>query len=117
MKLLTALALFPLVACSSETQTAEAPRAKATGEMLFESQNCKTCHGSQGVGLPGMGPKLQGVAELWTVETLSEYLADPEAYAQKDPRLAHDTKYRMKMPKSGLRPDARERLAEYVLGL
>ena len=117
MKLLQALALTALVACSAETETTDAPRSKATGEMLFESQNCQTCHGPRGVGLPGMGPKLQGVAELWTVETMSEYLADPEAYAQKDPRLAHDSKYRMKMPKSGLRPDARQRLAEYVLGL
>lgn len=117
MKLFQLLGLASLAACSGETGGAEPPRSQATGEMLYETQSCKTCHGSGGVGLPGMGPKLQGIGELWTVETLAEYLADPEAYAQKDPRLAHDAKYRMKMPKSGLGQDALERLANHVLSL
>ena len=110
--------LLALCACSSDSNpTSKSSGAALDGEQLYSGQNCKICHGPGGQGLPGMGPALRDIDELWTVDKMAEYLGNPAEYAKKDPRLAHDSKYRMKMPNSALSLEARKVLAEYVIGL
>jgi mono/diheme cytochrome c family protein len=65
--------------------------ANARGADVFKSQACSTCHGPDGAGTP-FGPPLQGTKGFWTREKLVEYLKNPAAYTEKDPRLSAQAK-------------------------
>lgn len=91
--------------------------AASTGAQLYASQNCTTCHKTDGSG-NAFGPGLQQAGEFWTRESLSAYLADPVGTVAKDPRLtALSRNYSMKMPPvRGLSEEQRLQLADHVLG-
>ena len=74
-----------------------------TGESLFATQSCVTCHRKDGGG-NNFGPSLRGTAEYWTREKLAAYLADPQSVVAKDTRLlALSRNYNMQMPPVRLR--------------
>jgi mono/diheme cytochrome c family protein len=117
-----ALRLAPLVlllalACAA-CGGGEAPEGgEPTGEQLFSTQNCVTCHRADGSG-NAFGPALGQVEEYWTREALAQYLADPPSHVAKDPRLtALSRNYRMQMPPVKLSEQRRLLLADHVLGL
>ncbi|MCB9897062.1 MAG: cytochrome c [Planctomycetes bacterium] len=115
---LGALARLPVLAgllagagCSS---TSDLPPDVQTGAELYVSQSCALCHGADGrSAFWRPGPDLVPSLDAWTVDALAEYLADPAAWAARDPRLDDDG-----MPGfPQLSVDERERLARFVLSL
>lgn len=90
-----------------------------SGRELFQLQGCVLCHGKEGEGT-ALGPVLHGASAHWTKATLVEYLRDPHAWQQKDPRLkANLEKFRTQpMPKYDmLEQEQLEKIADHVLGL
>jgi len=74
---------------SEETEPAEpviSAEMIAVGKTIFEDWECATCHGDDREGTEG-GPPLTGLAAHWTVETLAQYVTDPEVFVEKDARL------------------------------
>jgi len=111
---LAALAACSALAGSCSEPARERSAANATGAEVFRV-NCAACHGPQGEGSSmGLGPRLVGLAEHWTVERLVEYVDDPAAFAAKDPRLGQRP-----MPAIARSVSAADRraLAEHVLRL
>lgn len=85
---------------------------------MFRLQGCVTCHGDAGQGT-ALAPRITGAKVSWTRETMIEYLADPQAYAQKDARIAAQAgRYSLPMSRYGmLTPEERGKLADFVLAL
>lgn len=85
----------------------------------YTQAKCNGCHGAEGGG--GMlGPSLQGIAEHWTVDDLSAFIANPAPFVAERPRLKEMLEVDYKMPmtaNSTLTEDERRALAEWVLGL
>lgn len=107
-----AIGCLSLAACSADSG---APR---TGEQLYQDQNCVQCHGPTGQGT-NLGPSLHDKKSYWNRDQLARFLADPQAYAAKDPRLSEQGKqYLMPMVKFlTLTEEERLRVADYVLSL
>ncbi len=114
--LLPVLMLSMAVACNQNPE----PQARDVqeGAALFVSRNCITCHGPEGEGGVA-GPELTDLAEYYTVETMIEYLNDPDAAVQKDERLRERAEgFGALMPRYNYLPqNEREKLAIYVLSL
>ncbi|MCP3915011.1 MAG: cytochrome c [bacterium] len=111
MPLLPRIALLALfvAACSME----DAPVADRDADALYGTY-CKSCHGGDGRGSMGLGSSFAGVAKHWNEEKLLTYIADPEAYAAKDPRLGT----RPMAPISGdVPPEARKKIVQHTLSL
>lgn len=86
------------------------------GERLFRLENCGICHGETGQGGPN-GPTLRDLARHWTAERLVRFLADPDSFRTRDPRLealSNAASNRM-TPFAHLSEERRRRLAEYLL--
>jgi mono/diheme cytochrome c family protein len=114
MRAPTALLLFLLAsACGPD-----APSGPAGGAELYRQQGCATCHGAAGEGAI-TGPDIRGAAARWGRDDLAAFLADPEAFVAKDPRLAQQKKkYMMPMQSFGnLPPEQRLAIADHVLSL
>ena len=111
---LATLALAPGAACSSRID----PPPGASGEDIYALQNCANCHGERGEG-KSLGPPLRDLAASWTVADLGRYLARPEDFIERDPRLrALDAEYTSEMnPYDNLTDDERRVLAEWLLEL
>lgn len=111
------LGLAGLVLALAACGGSDKPSGPPTGQSLFATQSCVTCHRKDGGG-NNFGPSLRGAAENWTREKLAAYLADPQAVVAKDPRLtALSRNYNMQMPPVRLSEELRLMLADYVLGL
>ena len=76
-------ALVLAAGCSTRRQ----PPPGASGDVIFELQNCANCHGPAREGTR-LGPPLAGLTAHWTREPLAEYLADPRAMVAREARLA-----------------------------
>ena len=104
--------LFAIAACGGDK-----PSGPPTGESLFATQSCVTCHRADGGGNK-FGPSLLGTPENWTREKIAAYLADPQGTVAKDARLmALSRNYSMQMPPVRLSEEHRLMLADYVLEL
>jgi cytochrome c553 len=92
------------------------PRSAAAAEALFRDWACGICHGDDRLGTE-MAPPLIGLAEHWTVASLAEYLLDPQAVQERDPRLkAMQREYPgMIMPSYDHPEDERRALATWLL--
>jgi mono/diheme cytochrome c family protein len=92
--------------------------ASAKGGEIYRSQACATCHGQEGAGT-SFGPTLHGKKGFWTRAALVEYLKDPAAYSQKDPRLsAQAKKFTLPMQRfDKLSPEDLEAVADHVLAM
>jgi len=105
--------LLALAACSGSDK----PSGPPTGESLFATQSCVTCHRADGGG-NRFGPSLRGASKNWTRESMAAYLADPQGTVAKDPRLSVLSRnYNMPMPPAQLSEEMRLMLADYVLAL
>lgn len=93
-----------------------APPPGASGAEIYDLQNCANCHGDEREG-KSLGPSLAGLAQHWTRETLVEYLADPQGFVERDPRLrARSEEYSGKMdPYDNLTLEQRGVLADWLL--
>jgi mono/diheme cytochrome c family protein len=63
------------------------PPPGATGAEIYVYQNCANCHGENGEGR-SQGPALAGLASSWELDALVGFLADPDPFVERDPRLA-----------------------------
>lgn len=90
--------------------------SKPPGYHVFVAAGCVRCHGANRAGTPE-GPPLKGLRHTWTADQIVEYLADPAAYVQKEPRLQELVKrYKTPMPSFvTLDEPTRRQLAEYLL--
>jgi mono/diheme cytochrome c family protein len=104
------------VACNPNAEPQ--PKDVQEGAALFISKNCVTCHGPEGAGGVA-GPALMDLSEYYTVESLAEYLSDPDAAMQRDERLRERAEgFGALMPKYSYLPiEDRRKLAMYVLSL
>jgi cytochrome c2 len=111
------LGLVGLALALSACGGSDRPSGPPTGESLFATQSCVTCHRTDGGG-NNFGPSLRGTAEYWTREKLAAYLADPQGVVAKDARLmALSRNYNMQMPPVRLGEADRLLLADHVLVL
>ena len=104
----------PLGGCLLPTQ----PPPGASGAEIYALQLCANCHGPAGEGQT-QGPPLRDLGALWTREELADFLADTEAWEQRDPRLgrlAEEYSGDMK-PYDNLSLEERLRLADYLLAM
>ena len=77
-----AVALLTLVACG-----AGGPEA-GSAEALYVDLGCAKCHGDERQGQRS-GPPLNALADRWQEESLVEYLTDPKAVMEVNPRLKY----------------------------
>lgn len=86
-----------------------------TGRDTVHGSFCVQCHGDDLNGTT-TGPPLQNLARHWTEESLAEYLRDPSAAIEKNPRLQrlHD-RYQTLMPTFDMDEETRRGIARYLL--
>ena len=106
----SAIAIFALAACD-----AGGP-APGTPEALYVDLGCAKCHGEDRQGKKS-GPPLIALADHWREESLLEYMADPKAYMESNPRLKYMAEgFPIMMPAY---PDTSEedlrKLAQFIL--
>ena len=77
-----AVAVLVLAACG-----ASGP-APGTPEALYVDLGCAKCHGENREGQKS-GPPLIALADHWQEESLLEYMADPKAFMEENPRLKY----------------------------
>lgn len=102
-----------LAACSTRTP----PPPGATGDLIYELQNCANCHGVDGEGT-SRGPALANLPEHWTAERLAGFLEAPDGFLERDERLrALEKAYPGKMSRyDNLDLEQRTTLASWLLG-
>jgi len=105
-----ALAIFVIAACS-----ASGP-APGTPEALYIDLGCAKCHGGNREGQRS-GPPLIKIIDHWNEETLLEYLRDPKAFVESNPRLSYlDEQYPIAMPAySETNEEDLRKLAQFIL--
>lgn len=111
------LSLILLVGCGQKEQKMDDPML-AEGRRAFTDRGCITCHGTQAEGTR-MGPALKDLSRYYDEARLIEYLRDPDAMIEEDPRLdAQSEDYVGMMPRFDyLSPEELEALARYTLSL
>ena len=95
------------------------PEAVDAAKAIYRKAACFGCHGHEAKGAMA-GPTLSGLEAHWTAEDLSEFIADPAAWAADDERLTELAgKFAMPMarPMVPLTPAERLQLAEWLLTL
>jgi len=114
--LLACVAIALCAACSTKREAKSNDAQK--GAELYVSRNCITCHGPEGEGRP-TGPELRGMGEYYTIESMVEYLKDPDAAIARDARLRERAQgIGTLMPKYDyLPPEELKAIAVYVLWL
>jgi mono/diheme cytochrome c family protein len=86
------LSLFVVSSCGESGEepegagNADDPVMIAVGKAVFEDWDCAGCHGVNREGTES-GPPLSGLDAVWTVDTLAEYVSDPEEATAKSERL------------------------------
>ena len=84
----------------------------ATGEGLFKSKTCSTCHG---FGVRITGPDLKGVTSRRTEAWMRAWIKRPDVMTKQDP-IARDLlgKYAVQMPNLNLTDDEVQSLIEFL---
>jgi mono/diheme cytochrome c family protein len=118
------LALLPLSACGGGEGSAvggagaAGSAAGAPVMPLYLRGNCHSCHGPQ-LGGTQLGPALKDLREHWNLESLVEYLQNPQAVTDRTPRLRERRSlYPMRMPpaaQAGLSREEIRTLAAWLL--
>jgi cytochrome c551/c552 len=96
-------------------RASDAPVARAlaeTGEALFKSKTCSTCHA---FGTRITGPDLLGVTKRRTAAWMEQQILHPDVMTKEDP-IARELlgKYAVQMPNLMLKPDEAKALIEYM---
>jgi mono/diheme cytochrome c family protein len=72
---------------------------RSDGPTLYKRASCADCHGAGGIGGPSGPPLDTSLSGRWTVDSLAEFLVDPEAVLEREPRLAELSRtYGNRMP-------------------
>ncbi len=84
----------------------------ATGEQLFKSKTCSTCHGW---GVKITGPDLTGVTSRRTAQWMQAWIQHPDVMTKQDP-IAHElfAKFAVQMPNLNIKDDEAKALIEYM---
>jgi len=92
------------------------PPGGADGQVIYDFQNCKNCHGENGEG-NSLGPPLAKLSSSWSRDQLAAYLNDPEPVLATNERLRTLAKaYVGKMSRyDNLSEEQRGVLAEWLL--
>jgi len=98
--------------------------AQTAGWRVYNDLNCGSCHGDDRQGQRS-GPALLRLERFWTAEELVEYLSDPDAVLEANPRLKYRAeKFAIGMPAvsakspgyaNKARADKLQHLADYLL--
>jgi cytochrome c551/c552 len=83
-----------------------------TGEQLFKSKTCSTCHGW---GVKITGPDLKGVTSRRTAQWMQAWIQHPDVMTKQDP-IAHEllAKYAVQMPNLNIKEDEAQALIEFL---
>lgn len=84
MRSLPALMTVLFLALSSSCR--QAPPPGASGDLIYELQNCANCHGEDRRGTK-RGPALFGLGSYWERTSMAEFFADPKRLSNQDARL------------------------------
>ncbi len=120
------LLAFAALACDGRQPASSSQPAERLGEApqrlnpqtLYRNAGCATCHNMPGdTREPIAGPPLRGLAEHWNREDLADFIANPEPFIAREPRLAGQTaRYPMRMPgDASLSREARLAIADWML--
>ena len=90
---------------------------EGSAEALYVDLGCAKCHGENREGQKS-GPALIALADHWQEESLLEYMADPKAYTEKNPRLKYLAEsYPIMMPSyADTTEEDLRKLAQLMLG-
>jgi mono/diheme cytochrome c family protein len=117
------LLLLVVSSCGESSEETEPAKPEISAEMIevgkavFEDWACADCHGDEGEQTED-APPLTGLAANWTVDTLAEYVSDPQSFIEKDSRLQEIAKSYpdTEMPAYDVFPaEERRALAAYLL--
>ncbi|MEQ1891078.1 MAG: cytochrome c [Planctomycetota bacterium] len=108
--------LLVVTLLSAACSTRRPPPPGASGDVIYELQNCANCHGPAREGTR-LAPPLAGLAAHWTRDSLAEYLADPRAMVAREARLKElDKAWSSDMgPYANLSHEERLVLADWLL--
>jgi mono/diheme cytochrome c family protein len=98
---------------ASSTQTVE-----KSGEELFQSVGCVSCHGSDMKGTPS-GPDLYSAKTYWSRDNLINYLRNPASFGGDKRFEAYRVKSPGKMMPGFAQIDVKElgKIADFILNL
>jgi cytochrome c553 len=107
---LAAVAVFVLTACGASGPPSGTPEA------LYVDLGCAKCHGAERQGQKS-GPPLIAIGDHWQEENLLEYLADPKAVMEENPRLKYMAEdFPIMMPAyADTNEEDLRKLAKYIL--
>jgi mono/diheme cytochrome c family protein len=113
-----AMAAAVLLVSACDSRSGQGGADVQEGAALFISRNCITCHGAGGNGATA-GPRLRDLSKHYTIESMIEYLKDPDAAMKRDERLRKRAEgFGALMPKYNYLPeDELKKLSVYVLSL
>jgi mono/diheme cytochrome c family protein len=84
------------------------------GRTTFLTVGCARCHGNEGEGA-SLGPPLEELSAKFNQQTLTAFLDNPIAYAEKDERLQKwRDEYYTPMPKLQMTDEQRAALVVYL---
>ena len=88
------------------------PALATTGEALFKSKTCSTCHG---FGVRITGPDLKGVTHRRTAAWMEQQMLHPDVMTKEDP-IARQLlgQYAVQMPNLMLKPEETKALIEFL---
>ena len=89
-----------------------------SGDRLYLTNGCSSCHGATGVG-GVLGPSLKDASRFWDRDSLSAFFRDPKPALGSDERLSKVSEpFRAKMPAfPHLTDEQAGRIADFVLSL
>jgi cytochrome c553 len=105
------------IVCLGLTSCGASGPPTGSAEALYVNLGCAKCHGENRQGQKS-GPPLIALAGHWQEESLLEYLADPKAYMDKNPRLKYMAEnFPIMMPSyADTSEEDLRKLAQLVLG-
>jgi mono/diheme cytochrome c family protein len=114
----TLYGLFAIAAAAGIGLVACGPSGPPPGspEALYVNLGCAKCHGDNRQGQRS-GPPLNALDERWNVQSLTEYISDPKAVMEKNPRLKYMAEnYPIAMPAfAHTSKEDLQKLAQFIL--
>lgn len=87
------------------------------GRRAYVDSGCARCHASDLSGTT-LGPSLEGMDRFWDQATLRAFLADPDSFRTRDPRLRRVAEqYPAPMPTFMMPDTLRSQIARYLVSV
>jgi len=103
-----------LVCCLVGFTSLGCEKPPVDGRTVYLTVGCARCHGSAGEG-ESLGPPLEELSTKFTPETMTAFLDNPIAFAEKDQRLQKwREEYYTPMPKLQMSDEQRAALVVYL---